>query len=667
MRSRSCRGAFSVIETLEKRVHLAAHLTPDFITYRIATGKVMMDTNDDYAIDRRWFAGQAGDQITAGDFDGNTVDDIATYRDGLWSIDLNSDGGIDRQIAYGDGEQIPLMGDVNGDGFADLIIYNRRTGVWVIDSTRDGVPDAGEFPFFLFGGQAGDAPLLGDLDGDGRDEPIIYRNGTWMTDPNRDGKADQTFTISNVPVGRPVLVNWGTDYRTRAGVVVDGHWYIDSDDDRFADVSFRYGYGSEIPLTGFFNTANSIFVQEGAQGTGGVYDPLGSISEAVAGHRPGQIIRVAAGVYRQNIVAFRKDDMSILGAGMNATYISPGSGDGLVVILGSNTWLNNLHFSGGGRGLISLGGDIHARYISTVGVRDDGMVANDSGEPEVRASRLDISYSNFNSSQRGYGMWLQGHTDAKIWKTTFNNNGTDPSLVPNGNDARGLVVSENASAVVRQSMFDGNFNTGLAALENSTLFMRRSVVRYNREGNGAMFLGNANVDLERNRFDDNGLIRDPNDLSRGRNGIEFYRDYRGQARVVNNTFVGNTGFGIFMANGDGLEIRENLFDNNWCGMGLEGLGDRSISATIQGNTFRVPETATYETGIFIYGPNAHVKLGGSAGAQKNSFTNFGWQRAIVLSPFSESGEYIGYPDVPLKESDNTFVNSPDPIRYVEVF
>ena len=291
-----------------------------------------------------------------------------------------------------------------------------------------------------------------------------------------------------------------------------------------------------------------------------------------------------------------------------------------------------------------------------------GVVANDSGQPEIRSSRLDLAYSNFNSAQRGYGLWLQGNTQVTVLRCTFMNNGTSKDLIPGDGGGRGIGIGGGSSATIVQSLISSNNDSGMLVTESASVTMRRSTLRYNKYGNGALILDNATVDFEANRFDRNGLVRDPLDLSAGRNGIEFYMNYHGTSRVVGNTFTENTGFGIFLASGN-TTISGNTFDNNWCGIGVEGIDGQSLVTTIQGNTFRVPITATYEHGLLIYGPGAKVVLGGSVAGQKNTFVNFPKQQSIHVSPYTPAKVFQGYPDMDLALEDNIFINSPDPIRY----
>ena len=68
-----------------------------------------------------------------------------------------------------------------GDGNIDFAVY--RNGQWMIDTHRDGKANV----TFAFGGVAGDRPLAGRW-GSGGAVPMLFRDGTWLVSANRDGK-----------------------------------------------------------------------------------------------------------------------------------------------------------------------------------------------------------------------------------------------------------------------------------------------------------------------------------------------------------------------------------------------------------------------------------------------------------------------------------------------
>ena len=109
----------------------------------------------------------------AGDWNGNGIRSIGTFRDGAWELDINGDGRfnhLDESVRFGRKGDIPLVGDFNGDGIEEIAIY--RNGSWIIDSNGNRELDITDRTFEM--GGATDKPVVGDWDGDGIDEPAIY-------------------------------------------------------------------------------------------------------------------------------------------------------------------------------------------------------------------------------------------------------------------------------------------------------------------------------------------------------------------------------------------------------------------------------------------------------------------------------------------------------------
>lgn len=134
-------------------------------------------------IDHVFYFGAPSDIPVTGDWNGDGVDTIGVFNNGVWILDVNGDGHWspgETMIELGQGGDIPVVGDWDGDGVDDLGVY--RDGVFMLDSNHDHVLDAQDKVFEL--GGSSDKPVVGDWDGDGRDDVGVYRdNGatTWKS------------------------------------------------------------------------------------------------------------------------------------------------------------------------------------------------------------------------------------------------------------------------------------------------------------------------------------------------------------------------------------------------------------------------------------------------------------------------------------------------------
>jgi len=227
----------------------------------------------------------------------------AELQDATWQ--WHSPSGELQQHVFGSPDALPVAGDFNGDGRAELGVF--LDGEWFIDLNGNGRWDEGDLWAKL--GGASDLPVVGDWDGDGKTDIGIF-GPSWTHDaraiahepglPDIDNHHDpQESSASdvhdplhkNVPPepheatdgaramkltsqgrlrahlidhvfqfgvsqDKPVVGDFNGDGIDTIGVFRNGHWLIDSDGDgRFShlDQTFQYGLPGDLPVVGDFN------------------------------------------------------------------------------------------------------------------------------------------------------------------------------------------------------------------------------------------------------------------------------------------------------------------------------------------------------------------------------------------------------------------------------
>jgi ELWxxDGT repeat protein len=214
--------------------------------------------------------GQPGAIPVVGDWSGDGTTKIGVYVNGEWYLDMNNNGQWDGEptdvhgvFGIGLSNAIPVVGDWNGDGIAEIGIYS--DGNWYLDKNRswawDGEPAD---TFGVFGiGLANPVPVTGDWNGDGITEIGIYSNGNWYLDKNRswawDGEPTDTFGRFGIGLANPIPVtgDWDGNGITKIGIYSEGNWYLDTNaswqwDGTPTDTFgvFGLGLGTVVPVTG---------------------------------------------------------------------------------------------------------------------------------------------------------------------------------------------------------------------------------------------------------------------------------------------------------------------------------------------------------------------------------------------------------------------------------
>jgi hypothetical protein len=163
---------------------------------------------------------------------------------------------------------LPVVGDWTGAGTTKIGIYRPSTGTFYLDLNGNGVYEPGtDATYPDWGGWAGDVPVVGDWNGDGRMEIGIFRASThtFYLDLNGNGVyepgTDVAIAWGNDPSDVPVVGDWTGTGVTRVGIYRQGTgmWYLDLDGngsfDEVQDIAIALGgFAGDKPVVGGWST-----------------------------------------------------------------------------------------------------------------------------------------------------------------------------------------------------------------------------------------------------------------------------------------------------------------------------------------------------------------------------------------------------------------------------
>lgn len=204
---------------------------------------------DDWATGSDWIA-------LVGDFNGDDTIDVVVwyYKSGQWQVALNDNLNLVPNVGPGNfiwldnwaigNSWTPLIGDFNGDGIDDIVVWNSEGGNWqvALSTGNQFIPSAGPGNYIWLDNWAVGSdwvPLVGDFNGDGKDDIAVYNyvNGGWQVALSNGsefipsaGKGDYLW-LSSWGVGKvwtPLIGDFDGDGKSDILVVdkVNGIWQI---------------------------------------------------------------------------------------------------------------------------------------------------------------------------------------------------------------------------------------------------------------------------------------------------------------------------------------------------------------------------------------------------------------------------------------------------------
>jgi glucose/arabinose dehydrogenase len=269
----------SAIYRISPTVHVGNAIgVGDLVVWRGSSGGWYVRHQDGSSWQQQW--GLSGDVPLLGDVDGDGVKDLIVFRSGTWYV-LKSSAGYAgwgtpsswMSVQWGLPGDKPLVADFDGDGKADLVVWRPSTGMWYIlksSANYAGWNTPSSWVSYQWG-LNGDTPLIGDFDGDGKPDLMVWRpsGGMWYvlkSSANYAGWGTPSSWVSyqwGLKGDTPLVGDFDSD--GKADFVVwrpsSGTWYILKSSAGYAGwntpsswVAYQWGLNGDKPLLADFDS-----------------------------------------------------------------------------------------------------------------------------------------------------------------------------------------------------------------------------------------------------------------------------------------------------------------------------------------------------------------------------------------------------------------------------
>jgi hypothetical protein len=181
--------------------------------------------------------------------------DLAVWRkgDGYWHVM----GVVSQQWGSFAAGDKPVQGDYDGDGKTDFCVFRASAGTWFIIKSSSGSANTEEYYYF---GTAGDYPVAADFDGDGKTDAAVYResgtNGIWYIRQSSTGNiVSQQFGLA-LNTDQPAAADYDGDGKADLGVWrgADKSFYIlRSTNGQFQALTLQQAATTSTPVSGDYD------------------------------------------------------------------------------------------------------------------------------------------------------------------------------------------------------------------------------------------------------------------------------------------------------------------------------------------------------------------------------------------------------------------------------
>ena len=195
--------------------------------------------------------GRTGDDPrVVGDWDGDGKADPAVYRSGaageqsFFFYRPSAQPGVNFvPILWGTAGDTPVRGDFDGDGKLDAAVYRASNNTWYIRQSSNNQPRYAQW------GNASDERLEGDFDGDGKTDLVVFRAGLWAILQSSNNQ--QRYQQFGQAGDRPVSGDYDGDGKTDFAVWRAGVFYVLLSNGNQAQ-GIQFGTSSDVPVASAF-------------------------------------------------------------------------------------------------------------------------------------------------------------------------------------------------------------------------------------------------------------------------------------------------------------------------------------------------------------------------------------------------------------------------------